>query len=134
MKEDYADYIYVDLDGTLCPLKGEGERYEDLPANEEVIRRLLVARKQGYRIVIHTARNMRTYQGELSRINIETAPGILEWLKKRNVPYDGLLVGKPWPGPRGFYVDDRAVRPDEFVHLDEEGIRSLLRGPEGGGI
>jgi capsule biosynthesis phosphatase len=30
-------------------------------------------------------------------------------------------MGKPWPGHHGFYVDDRTVRPREFLsHTLEE--------------
>ncbi len=128
----FPDTIYIDLDGTLCPLKGDTERYEDLPARPDVLARLIAARAQGYRVVVHTARNMRTHDGDLARINVDTAPRVLEWLRRRGVPFDGLIVGKPWPGPQGFYVDDRTVRPDEFVRLDDAGIHALLSPRSGG--
>ena len=125
--------IYIDLDGTLCPIKADGERYEDLPANEDVVRRLIHAREDGYKVVVYTARNMRTFDGEIASINIETAPVVLDWLKRRNIPFDGLILGKPWPGPNGFYVDDRTLRPDEFVRLDDKGIHVLLKRAGSGG-
>jgi capsule biosynthesis phosphatase len=121
--------IYVDLDGTLCPVKREGERYEDLTVYTEVAERLAQARQEGLRVVVFTARNMRTFGGDISKINVETAPRILEWLRRHDVPFDGLVVGKPWPGPRGFYVDDRTVRPDEFVQMPTDKILDLL-GPQ----
>lgn len=121
--------IYVDLDGTLCPVKREGERYEDLSVYTEVAERLARARQEGLRVVVFTARNMRTFGGDISKINVETAPRILEWLRRHDVPFDGLVVGKPWPGPRGFYVDDRTVRPDEFVQMPTDKILDLL-GPQ----
>jgi len=37
-----------------------------------------------------------------------------------------LHVGKPWCGEDGFYVDDKAVRPSEFLALDYAGLRALL--------
>lgn len=118
--------VYVDLDGTLCPVKRPEERYEDLPAREDVIQRLQEIRSEGLRVVVHTARNMRTYNGDLSMITSVTAPSILRWLEQRKVPFDGLLVGKPWPGPRGFYVDDKAIRPDEFVSLSTQKIIQII--------
>lgn len=127
MKEP-VNTIYIDLDGTLCPIKAADEKYEDLHPKVEVVNRLTQAREQGYRIIVYTARNMRTYAGEIASINVETLPQIIEWLKRHNVPFDGLIVGKPWPGPDGFYVDDRTLRPDEFVKLDEAGIRALFNG------
>ena len=35
-------------------------------------------------------------------------------------------MGKPWPGYGGFYVDDKAIRPSEFVNKTEEEIIDLL--------
>jgi capsule biosynthesis phosphatase len=123
-----ANTIYVDLDGTICPLRQPDESYADLPAREDVVERLRESREEGFRIVVHTSRNMRTYNGDISLINRNTAPTILAWLDAQKVPFDGLLVGKPWPGPGGFYIDDRTVRPDEFVNLKTTGILKLLGG------
>ena len=38
-----------------------------------------------------------------------------------DIPYDEIIYGKPWPGHKGFYVDDRTIRPDEFLNstIDE---------------
>ena len=36
-------------------------------------------------------------------------------LKKWDIPYDEIVYGKVWPGHKGFYIDDRTVRPDEFL-------------------
>jgi capsule biosynthesis phosphatase len=127
MKE-LVNTIYIDLDGTLCPIKTADEKYEDLLPKVDVVNRLAQARDQGYKIIIYTSRNMRTFAGEIASINVETLPQIIEWLKHHKVPFDGLIVGKPWPGPDGFYVDDRTLRPDEFVKLDEAGIRALFSG------
>jgi capsule biosynthesis phosphatase len=55
-----------------------------------------------------------------------TLPVIIEWLRRHDVPFDELHVGKPWCGTDGFYVDDRAVRPSEFATLDHSDILALL--------
>ena len=67
---------------------------------------------------------MKTYNGDLKLINKYTRPIIEKWLSKWEIPYDELIVGKPWPGPIGFYVDDRAIRPNELINytLDELSI------------
>ncbi|TOH10543.1 capsular biosynthesis protein, partial [Vibrio parahaemolyticus] len=72
------------------------------------------------------ARNMRTYEGNIGKINIHTLPIITKWLNEHNVPYDEILVGKPWCGHDGFYIDDRAIRPSEFVNLSYSQITQLL--------
>jgi capsule biosynthesis phosphatase len=70
----------------------------------------------------------------VGKINAVTLPLIIKWLDKHNIPYDEVHVGKPWCGQDGFYVDDRAVRPDEFVGKSYTEIRVLLGlDPEGDG-
>ncbi|CAH8242093.1 hypothetical protein VAE122_3240004 [Vibrio aestuarianus] len=93
----------------------------------DVIEQLRNYKQKGFEIVISTARNMRTYEGNVGKINIHTLPIIIEWLDKHQVPYDEILVGKPWCGHDGFYIDDRAVRPTEFASMSLEEIHQLLK-------
>ena len=118
--------LVIDIDGTLCSTKPEGMRYEDLEPHPAMVERLREWRADGYRIVLHTSRNMRTYDGNLGLINKHTAPVLIDWLKRWDIPYDELHFGKPWAGHDGFYVDDRAVRPNEFLELGAADIRALL--------
>lgn len=110
--------LIFDIDGTLCPIKEAGEEYIDLPPDKEMVDKLRKYKKGGARIVLLTSRNMRTYNGNLGLINANTAVVMQGWLKKNNIPYDEIYFGKPWPGHKGLYVDDRAVRPDEFLKYD----------------
>ena len=87
-------------------------------------------RAAGFEIVIYSARNMRTYNGSVGHITAHTAPGIIEWLKRHDIPYDELHIGKPWCGDGGFYVDDKAVRPDEFAALSYDDVLVLIGGPK----
>ena len=118
--------LVIDVDGTLCPVKPESARYEDLRPYDGMVHRLRQWRADGYRIILHTARNMRSYDGNLGLINKHTAPALIDWLDKWDIPYDELHFGKPWAGHDGFYVDDRAVRPDEFLRLRASEIHALL--------
>jgi capsule biosynthesis phosphatase len=118
--------IVVDVDGTLCPVKEPGERYEDLAPYEDMVDLLRRYRNEGFYIILATSRNMRTYDGNLGQILANTAPVLLDWLKRHGIPFDEIHFGKPWPGKGGFYVDDRAVRPSEFRRLSYEQIRELL--------
>jgi capsule biosynthesis phosphatase len=45
------------------------------------------------------------------------------------VPFDEVIVGKPWCGFDGFYVDDRSIRPKEFKDLSYEEVKKLLGMP-----
>lgn len=117
--------LVIDLDGTLT-IDSAGTGYPDKAPNHEVIAKLRTYRAAGFEIVIHTSRNMRTYGGVVGRINVHTLPGIIEWLDLHDVPYDEVVVGKPWCGTEGFYVDDRSIRPSEFARLSPEEIKRLL--------
>ena len=116
--------IVMDLDGTLT-IDEPGVPYPDMRPNEPVLRKLREYREAGFTIAIYTARNMKTHAKSVGKITAATLPGILEWLKRHEVPYDELYVGKPWPEKDGFYVDDRAIRPDEFVRLSHEEVMAL---------
>ncbi len=113
--------LVVDVDGTLCPIKGSGESYADLPVNEPLRDRLIELHAEGWRIVLSSARGMRTYDGNAGEIAKHVLPTLLTWLAQNNVPFDEINVAKPWPGHNGFYIDDRTVRPREFLeHTFEE--------------
>lgn len=118
----YSDYSFIiDIDGTLCPIKSKDEKYEDIVPFPDMIKKIKYYKDKGARIILFTSRNMNSFQGNLGLINKSTAKVLLEWLDKWEIPYDEILYGKPWPGHKGFYVDDRTVRPDEFLTktLDE---------------
>lgn len=117
--------LIFDLDDTLCHTVN-GDYVNAIPILP-VIEKLRQYHQQGFSIVINTSRNMRTYEGNVGKINANTLPEIVEWLARHDVPYDELYVGKPWCGFEGFYIDDKALRPDEFVQLDYEAIRQLLK-------
>ncbi|WEF32947.1 capsular biosynthesis protein [Pseudoduganella chitinolytica] len=118
--------LVVDIDGTLCDIKATHESYADVRPRMEMIARLREYQQRGYRILLYTSRNMKTHNHNLGLINKHTAPVLLAWLDKWEVPYDEILFGKPWPRKRGFYVDDRAIRPDEFLKLSEQEIHAML--------
>lgn len=116
----------MDLDDTICQTEN-GDYINSKPV-PEVIEKMHEYKRLGFEIVINTSRNMRTYQGNTGKITANTLPIILKWLSQHNVPYDEIYVGKPWCGMEGFYVDDRSIRPDEFVNLSFEEIKNLI-GP-----
>lgn len=124
--EDKITLIF-DLDGTICPIKKENEKYEDIVPNAKMIEKMKEYKKMGARIVINTSRNMRTYNGNLGLINANTAKVLLAWLDKWDIPYDEILYGKPWAGHRGIYIDDRAVRPDEFEKYTYEELEEICK-------
>ena len=118
---NYSEYSFVfDIDGTICPIKKKEEKYEDLVPYASVVEKIRFYHEGGAKIVLFTSRNMNSYGGNLGLINKNTARILTEWLDKWNIPYDEIFYGKPWPGHKGFYVDDRSVRPDEFLAYTPE--------------
>lgn len=115
----------VDIDGTLCPIKGKNEKYEELIPYKQMLEQLRYYKKNGAKIILYTSRNMNSYNGNIGLINANTAKVMLEWLDKWEVPYDEIIYGKPWPGHEGFYVDDRSVRPREFLEYSPEQLKDI---------
>ena len=118
--------LVVDIDGTLCPIKESHQSYEDLTPFPQIVQKLYDYKALGFEIVLYTARNMRTYDGNLGLINVHTARMTLDWLDHHKIPYDQIFFGKPWPGPNGFYIDDRTVRPREFLDYDQKTLERIM--------
>jgi capsule biosynthesis phosphatase len=116
--------LIIDLDDTICvAVNGD---YKNATPIIDVIAKIRDYKKSGFDIVIYTSRNMRTHNGNVGVINAYTLPIIIDWLKLHNVPYDELYVGKAWCGHEGFYVDDKAIRPKEFLNNTYEQIKKMI--------
>lgn len=126
MSENDRKRIVIDVDGTLASAKSPEQSYADLEPISETLNKLREYREQGFYIVIFSSRNMRTYSSNAGLIQANTLPILIDWLKKHDVPYDEVYVGKPWCGFEGFYVDDKAIRPDEFARLSYEEILAIV--------
>lgn len=118
--------IVIDVDGTLCPVKQAGQDYANLQPNQAIVEKLREYKAEGFYIVIHSSRNMRTYQGDLGKIQANTLPVLIEWLKRHDIPYDEIHLGKPWQGRGGFYVDDKTIRPSEFLSKSYAEIQEII--------
>ncbi|MGJ7475822.1 capsular biosynthesis protein [Pseudomonas fulva] len=114
----------MDLDDTICTTV-DGDYANSIP-NHAVIAKLREYTIMGFTIAINTSRNMRTYSGDIGKINAHTLPIILKWLETHDVPYDEIVMAKPWCGMQGFYVDDKAIRPSEFINYSYDEIIALL--------
>lgn len=114
-----------DIDGTICPIKNANENYENIVPHKDVIEKMREYHNGGAYIILYTSRNMNSYRGNIGLINANTAKILLQWLEKWEIPYDEIIYGKPWPGHFGFYVDDRAIRPDEFMKYNPEELDAI---------
>jgi capsule biosynthesis phosphatase len=117
--------LIVDLDDTIS-ITVEGDYVNSVPI-QPFIDILHKYKAEGFEIAINSSRNMRTYESNVGKINIYTLPNIVEWLGKYNVPFDEVYIGKPWCGFEGFYIDDKSIRPSEFINMSYEEIITMLK-------
>lgn len=124
-EEKHQLTFVFDIDGTLCPLKKKDQKYEDLVPYPDMVEKIKEYKKNGAKIVFYTSRNMNTFDSNIGKINVHTGKIIFAWLDKWQIPYDEVVFGKVWPGHNGFYVDDRTIRPDEFLKYNTEELANL---------
>ena len=117
--------LVFDLDGTLTHDE-ENIPYQSKRPRLDMIKRIKEYKKAGFTIIVSTARNMNSFKNSVGLINAITLPIVIEWLNSHQIPFDEIHVGKPWCGNEGFYVDDKAIRPEEFIKLRYEEILQLL--------
>lgn len=118
--------IVMDIDGTLCEIKSKEQSYLDVIPKFNILKKLNKMKQEGFYIILYTSRQMRTYDGNIGKINANTGKILFQWLEKYDIPFDEIYFGKPWCGKNGFYVDDKAIRPSEFVKLSYDEIIKLL--------
>jgi capsule biosynthesis phosphatase len=111
----WSNTIVVDVDDTISTHINRD--YENAVPHEDMITKLNKMYDMNYRIVYFTARGQISCKGDIDLINETKRPVLERWLEKHSVKYDELQFGKPlglW------YVDDKALRPDEFLELEIE--------------
>lgn len=97
-----------DLDNTLVTHPTIPNDYNSVEPITETINYLRKLKKNGHRIIIYTARRMRTHQGNIGSVIADIGEITINTLKKFNIPYDELYFGKPYAH---FYIDDLMIDP-----------------------
>jgi capsule biosynthesis phosphatase len=106
--------IVVDLDNTITTDSSSSDYRTKLP-NPEVILAIKNAAELELLTVIYSSRNMRTYKDDVKKIDTITRPIAENWLEEKKINYSELILGKPWCGNEGWYVDDRNLNIEEFI-------------------
>jgi hypothetical protein len=57
--------LVVDIDGTLCDIRTADQSYAEVAPRLDMIERLREYQAKGYRIMLYTARNMKTYRNNV---------------------------------------------------------------------
>lgn len=108
-------HLCFDIDNTITVWNSDRiyEDFKPVPGMVEIINELY---DEGHEITLFTARGM-TSCGP-GRILVEVVPGLVKNLEKIGLKYHNLLTHKP---SYDFIIDDRAIRPDRFKEMVENG-------------
>lgn len=110
--------ICIDLDGVICKLRQQGQKYEDLMPVDGAPQSLQALKANGHYIIINTARHMKTCQGNLGAVGARISLITLTWLQKHEIPYDEIYFGKPHAD---IYIDDNAYRFNDWQAINADG-------------
>lgn len=105
--------LVLDLDNTLCSQE-HSDTYAFAAPRKEVILSVNQFHRQGGFVVIHTARGMETFGGDVPLIEKRYRVMTENWLQNAGVEYDQLIFGKP---SGDYYVDDKGMSIEDFVDI-----------------
>lgn len=112
--------IVCDVDHTI--LFTENRDYDNSVPNHPVCDKLREAKSKGWKIILYTARGMGRSGGDIMSVAEDVRSEITCFCDRFSVPFDELVIGKPWGR---YYVDDKAIRPDEFAELDLDNTEEI---------
>ena len=110
MIPDPKKTIVFDVDDTI--LTTENRDYENSRPKMEVIVGMRAMKDAGWTVILNTARGMGRSNGDIESVRQEVIEEIEKFCTKYDVPYDTILIGKPWAA---CYVDDKAMTPTQFA-------------------
>jgi capsule biosynthesis phosphatase len=99
--------ICIDVDGVICHLRKPEQHYSELEPIEGAVRSIQELKEEGHYIILHTARHMRTCNGDVGMVIAKQGKTLLDWLDRFQIPYDEIYFGKPIAD---VYIDDNALR------------------------
>jgi CMP-N,N'-diacetyllegionaminic acid synthase len=97
----------IDIDGVIAEERSNHLEYSKCVPKKDVIDCVNKLFNSGNYIILFT-----------SRFEVDKQV-TMTWLEKNNVLYNELILGKP---RADFYIDDRAMRPNEFKELCEQNV------------
>ena len=115
--------VCFDLDKTICEEKKSGQSYADVAPIPEMVDFIKALKRDGHTVILHTARNMVTFSGNLGLITAKQAPVVFVWLKKYNIEFDEIYFGKPHADA---FIDDKAIHFDNNIEEVRRQVYNLL--------
>lgn len=102
--------ICFDLDNTLCT----GKPYAEAKPYAWAAPLLESLKEKGYTIIIYTARNMNTYNGNIGLVNKNIGMLTFSQLDRWGFKYDEIYFGKP---SADIYIDDKGFKFKNEIEL-----------------
>ena len=97
--------ICLDIDGTICEVRGQGDDYATVRPLPQAAERIRSLRASGHYVILATARHMQTCGSNVGMVVARQAQTLIAWLNRHGIEYDELWFGKPHAD---LYVDDKA--------------------------
>lgn len=114
-KNDDNLIFCFDLDNTLVTYPKIAGNYSSVEPIQNNINFCNLMYDMGYKVIIHTARKMKTCCGNVQKVREQVEQITIDKLKEFGVKYHELIFGKPYAD---FYIDDLAV--DSCEDLSKE--------------
>lgn len=110
--------LCIDLDGVICQLRQPDQEYHELEPVPGAKEKLQALRAAGHYVILHTARHMKTCQGNVGMVIARKGAITLEWLARHGIEYDEIYFGKPHAD---IYIDDNAFRFTGWDAIADDG-------------
>ncbi len=98
--------ICLDIDGTLCEVRGQGDDYAAVRPLPQAAERIRSLRAAGHYVILATARHMHTCGSNVGLVVARQGQTLITWLDRHGIEYDELWFGKPHAD---LYLDDKAM-------------------------
>ncbi len=121
--DNYFKTIVFDIDDTISITTIHD--WKNATPNIQIINKINALYDNGWTIILQTARGQISCKGNSQKADEKYRVQIEEWLKFNNVKYHFLSFEKYLAA---YYVDDKALTPDEFLNLDIRDFKTGLSG------
>lgn len=106
------EVLVIDIDDTILTVINRD--FVNAIPKENIINKINMLHKLGTRIILFTARGMKSQDNNVVKAELKYRVITEDWLKRNGVKYDELLFGKP---NADYYVDDKAMSLELFLKL-----------------
>lgn len=117
-----------DIDNTICENKIGDMTYADVKPFPEAIKTLKELKAEGHTIILHTARHMKTCDGNQGKVLAKQGKILLDWLEKWDIPHDEIWWSKPHAD---LMIDDAVHQHTDWTSMVEAIKNRILKGPRG---